>query len=179
MNQNKNTLFYARRAGTVMGIFWISKFILLPLGFEIPFLHLIFMFLTLAVPVVGYQLVKKYRDNILGGVIKFSHAFTYTMGIFLFASLLTTMAHFIYFRFIDKGYIISKIETIINEVLTAVPTGKSNYFTEMNKTIEIVGSLSPIEITLQMMGNNLFYGTIYAIIIALFVKKSPNYNQSI
>ena len=60
--------------GTYMGIYWILKFILFPLGFHIPFLSLLFVILTLAVPFIGYHYVKMYRDKICGGSIQFSHA---------------------------------------------------------------------------------------------------------
>ncbi len=47
---------------------------LFPLGFHIPFLSLLFVILTLAVPFIGYHYVKMYRDKICGGSIQFSHA---------------------------------------------------------------------------------------------------------
>ena len=58
--------------GTYMGIYWILKFILFPLGFHIPFLSLLFVILTLSVPFIGYHYAKMYRDKICGGSIQFS-----------------------------------------------------------------------------------------------------------
>ncbi len=45
---------HAMRFGTLMGLFWILKFILLPVGFTIPLLQLLFLLLTLFVPILGY-----------------------------------------------------------------------------------------------------------------------------
>lgn len=64
--------------GTYMGIYWILKFILFPLGFHIPFLSLLFVILTLSVPFIGYHYAKMYRDKICGGVSIFAcHALHY------------------------------------------------------------------------------------------------------
>ena len=43
----------AMRFGTFMGVFWIIKFSFLPLGFTMPLLQLLFILLTLFVPVLG------------------------------------------------------------------------------------------------------------------------------
>ena len=80
--------------GTYMGIYWILKFILFPLGFHIPFLSLLFVILTLAVPFIGYHYVKMYRDKICGGSIQFSHAVLFTIFMYMFASLLVAVAHY-------------------------------------------------------------------------------------
>ena len=48
---------HAMRFGTFMGIFWIFKFIFLPLGFTIPLLQLLFVLLTLFVPVLEIHTV--------------------------------------------------------------------------------------------------------------------------
>lgn len=77
--------------GTYMGIYWILKFILFPLGFHIPFLSLLFVILTLAVPFIGYHYVKMYRDKICGGSIQFSHAVLFTIFMYMFASLLVAV----------------------------------------------------------------------------------------
>lgn len=78
--------------GTYMGIYWILKFILFPLGFHIPFLSLLFVILTLSVPFIGYHYAKMYRDKICGGSIQFSHAMLFTIFMYMFASLLVAVA---------------------------------------------------------------------------------------
>ncbi|KAA6310688.1 hypothetical protein EZS27_037483, partial [termite gut metagenome] len=62
---------YAMQFGTYMGIYWIAKFILFPLGFTYQFLFFLFIGLTLAVPFMGYHYARMFRDNVCGGTIKF------------------------------------------------------------------------------------------------------------
>ena len=72
MTENRSYLQkYAMHFGTYMGAYWILKFILLPLMFAIPFFQLLYVILTLAVPIIGYYYVKIYRDKVCGGAIQF------------------------------------------------------------------------------------------------------------
>lgn len=96
MTENRNYLQkYAMHFGTYMGAYWILKFILFPLGFTIPFLSLLFMGLTIGVPFIGYHYVKMYRNKICGGAISFAHACLFTLFMYMFASLLVAVAHYI------------------------------------------------------------------------------------
>ena len=64
MVENKTNLRgYAMQYGTCMGLYWIFKFIFFPLGLRVPFLELVFMVLTLAVPVLGYVYARRFRNR--------------------------------------------------------------------------------------------------------------------
>lgn len=103
---------YAMLFGTYMGGFWILKFILFPVGLSVPFLLFLFMGLTLCVPFMGYYYARMYRNQVCGGGISFLHAWIFTVFMYMFAALLAAVAHYIYFRFIDHGYVINTCETI-------------------------------------------------------------------
>lgn len=98
---------YAMLFGTYMGGFWILKFILFPVGLSVPFLLFLFMGLTLCVPFMGYYYARMYRNQVCGGGISFLHAWVFTVFMYMFAALLAAVAHYIYFRFIDHGYVIN------------------------------------------------------------------------
>ena len=122
MTENRNYLQkYAMHFGTYMGMYWILKFILFPLGFTIPFLLFLFMCLTLAVPFLGYHYAKMYRNKICGGTIGFAHACLFTLFMYMFASLLVAVAHYIYFQFIDHGFIINSYIQLWDELMTNTP----------------------------------------------------------
>ena len=146
MTENKGYLQrYAMLFGTYLGGFWILKFILFPLGISVPFLFSIFIGLTLCVPFMAYYYVRMYRNMVCGGTISFLHAWIFTVFMYMFAALLTAVAHYIYIRFIDQ----------------------------LREGLSQVRSLTPIEITMQMMSMNVFVGSLLAIPTALFVMKRP------
>lgn len=90
------------------------KFILFPVGLSVPFLLFLFMGLTLCVPFMGYYYARMYRNQVCGGGISFLHAWIFTVFMYMFAALLAAVAHYIYFRFIDHGYVINTCETMVD-----------------------------------------------------------------
>lgn len=157
--------------GTYMGAYWVLKFILFPLGLTIPFLLFLFIGLTLGVPFMGYYYARMYRNKICGGEISFVQAWIFTVFMYMFAALLTAMAHFIYFRFIDQGFIINTYTVLLDNALQASVPGMGTYISQFKEAMEVVRSLSPIDITLQLLSQNVFYGSILAIPTALVVMK--------
>lgn len=155
--------------GTYMGAYWVLKFILFPLGLTIPFLLFLFIGLTLGVPFMGYYYTRMYRNKICGGEISFVQAWIFTVFMYMFAALLTATAHFIYFRFIDQGFIINTYTVLLDNALQAGVPGMGTYISQFKEAMEIVRSLSPIDITLQLLSQNVFYGSILAIPTALIV----------
>ena len=166
--------------GTYMGIYWILKFILFPLGFHIPFLSLLFVILTLSVPFIGYHYAKMCRDKICGGSIQFSHAMLFTIFMYMFASLLVAVAHYIYFQFIDHGFIFNTLADFWNQAIEQSPALQENK--ELMKDMfdaDKINSLSAIDITMQMLSSDVFFGSILAIPTGLMVMKKakPGNNE--
>lgn len=71
---------YAMRFGTYMGLFWIFKFIFLPIGFSIPLLQLLFILMTLFVPVLGYIYARRYRNQYHEGNFFFHSGFQFLLS---------------------------------------------------------------------------------------------------
>ena len=92
----------AMAGGTLMGIYWIIKFSFLPLGSMVPLLQLLFMLLTVALPVLGFLYVRDYRNQHFEKMT-FLNGFSFSFFMYLYAGMLVAVAHFIYFRFIDKA----------------------------------------------------------------------------
>lgn len=174
MTENRNNLQkYAMHFGTFMGIYWILKFILFPLGFTIPFLSFLFLALTLAVPFLGFHYVKMYRNKICGGAISFSQAMIFTVFMYMFASLLVAVAHYIYFKYIDHGFIIDLLTKQWNALFASI-VGMEEYKTAMMDAIENAQSLTAVDITLQCLSTNVLWGVIFSIPTALAVMKKGN-----
>jgi hypothetical protein len=178
MKENRSYLQrYAMLFGTYMGSFWILKFIIFPIGLTVPFLLLMFAGLTLAVPFVGYYYAKTYRNQACGGYISFFHAWMFSLFMYLFAALLTAVAHFIYFRYIDQGYILSTYSNILNNLPPETAKEMGDYIALLKDSLNVVRGMSPIEITMQLVSQNVFYGSLIAIPTALFVMKKEKKSE--
>ena len=162
---------YAMHFGTYMGVYWILKFSLFPLGLTIPFLLFLFLGLTLGVPFMGYYYTRIYRNKICGGEISFGHAWMFTVFMYMFAALLTAVAHYIYFRFIDHGFVINAYESQIDILNKSGVPDIEAYTNMFQETLETVKSLTPIDITMQLVSWNVFCGSLLALPTALFVMR--------
>lgn len=168
---------FAMHFGTYMGVFWILKFALFPLGFKIPFLMILFFCLTVAVPFMGYFYVRSYRDKICHGAISFGHACVFTIFMYIFASLLASVGHYIYFAFIDNGFIIESYTNMVNQIFEINPAmeNEKEMITDMLDDLRL---LNPINITLQILSSDVLFCSILALPTALFVMKKPKFNNT-
>lgn len=179
MTEQPNSLHkYAMQFGTYMGLFWIAKFILVPLGVEIPFLQIPFLILTLAVPFLGYYYARMFRDRVCGGNISFLQAWLFTLFMYMFAAILAAVAHYIYFRFIDHGLLYDTYYHVIQEYKKLDGQETQELWKQIEEALGIWGSFSPIELIFQMISSNVFYGSILAIPTALLVMKKKKSTPS-
>lgn len=172
----------AMNMGAVAGVYYIAKFCLFPLSLHSTMAALLFLGLTLVVPFLIYQLVKRYRDQYCGGQIEFTRAFIYSVLIMVFGSLLAAAAHYIYFAFIDGGAMVGALAQSIEQLqsidLSALEGANEESIAQFNQYIEAMKltaqqlqALSPIDITLGMLSNNFSWSVILSLPIALTVKK--------
>lgn len=173
-NQRNNLQQDAMRYGTIMGIFWTLKFILFPMGMTSPMLLMAFFLLTLIVPVVGFFMARQYRDRECGGVLTFSKAFLFTAFMYLFATLFVTVAHYIYFRYMDNGLIVSTYQDLLTQMATLATSDEmKTSIDQFQQALDIIAGLSPLEISIQLITQDVFYCTLIALPTALLVKRNP------
>ena len=161
----------AMKYGTMMGLFWIGKFILFPIGFKIPFIQLIFFFLTLFTPILGYIFAKKYRENECESSISFFQGFSFTTFMYIFAALLVAVAHYIYFQFIDNGFIIDTYSAMLNGLKEASAGQAILPIEQVEEAMNIISGLSTLQLTMQIIYQNIFWGFLLAFPTALLIMK--------
>ena len=171
---------YAMLYGVYLGIFWIVGAIFFPLGLNNPLLFFLFIGFVVCGPFLAFRYVRTYRNVICGGTISFFHAWTFSVLVYMFAALLAAAAHYIYFRFIDKGYIIDTYSSLMDDFFAQASSvdGLGVYKGQMEHALEQFSMLTPIEVTMQLFSNNIFWGILLAVPTALFVmKKRPSASQ--
>lgn len=168
---------YAMMFGTYMGVFWILKFVLMPLGMTSPFLLLLFICLTLCVPFLGYYYTKTYRDKVCGGTIGFLHAWVFDVFMYVCAALLTAVAHYVYFRFIDQGYMLDTCRQMLNTLATEDVPGMEDYVKQMKTNLDMMSSFTPTDIILGMLSTNIYYCSLLSIPTALLAMRRKTAGQ--
>ena len=173
---------YAMNFGVVMGAYNIVKFCLFPLSLHSTMAALLFLGLMLVVPFLVFQLAKRYRDQYCGGQIDFTRALTFSVLTMAFGALLASVAHYVYFAFIDGGAMVGALAqsieqlqsvdlSTLEEVDADAVAQYGQYVEAMQQTAQQLQAMSPIEMTMGMLSNNFSWSLILSLPIALFVKK--------
>ncbi len=166
---SNNVLNCAMTYGTAMGGYWIAKFLLVPFIFSVPLTSLFFLLLTVAVPFLGYYFTRQYRNRYCPeGRVSFMQAWIFCLLMYMFAALLVSVAHYIFFRYVDNGAMLATYSGMLEQVQQADPS-LTDSIGQYKEAMEMMASLTPIELTVQMISSNIFYGMIFSLPTALFV----------
>lgn len=162
----------ALRYGTYMGLFWIVKFSFIPLGFGVmPVLQLLFVLCTLFVPVLGYLFVRKYRNKYNEGDFPFLKAFHFTALMYLAAILLVAVAHYVYFKYMDHGYLVDCYQQQIQAMKEVYKGADSALVDNATRVADMLGTLTPMQMVTQLLTQNVFYCVLLSALTALCVMK--------
>ncbi len=178
-SQTSNLLQHATRYGTSMGLLWIAKFFILLLSLFsgnallLALGYLTFLLATACVPFLAFFMARQFRNHACGGILRFSAAWLFTTLIYLFAALLAAVGHYAYFQFFDGGGVF--FGTLFSMAEGSDLSGQPELQKMFEQSRDLLLSLRPIDITMQMLSSNILYGTIQAFIIAFFVarRKKP------
>ena len=168
--------------GTLLGVYYIVKFCLFPLSFRSGLAGMLFIALTLLVPFVAWRMVKRFQMEKMPEGMPFVTAWTFALRIFFFASLLVAVAHYVYFAFLDGGALAQAYTDNLAQLRETSIEGVTDQLTWQNqldafeKTFESVAALKPIQLVMELLVNNLFWGSIAALFIALFTKHLKSLN---
>ena len=104
-----------------------------------------------------------------GGAIRFSQAWVFTAMVYVYAALLAAVAHFVYFQFIDNGFILDTCVAVLEQQKGL----SAELDAQMDLLLEAlaVADWSPIGITMQLFSSNVMYGGILAVPIALLAMR--------
>lgn len=148
--------------GFSLGIFWIVKYIFYMFSMRFSYLVVIYWGMSLVVPYLAYLLTKRYRED-LGGVISFSQAWRFGVLIYLFAAMLVSIMHYVFYRFVaPPDFLSSAVEQTIASLKQMQVDSK------VISSIESM-NFSPIHMALQGILNNVFYGIILSLPVAALV----------
>lgn len=141
------------------------------MGFKVPLLQLLFIFMTLFVPILGYIYIRKYRERYCGGELSFLRGLVFSIYMYFFASLLTAAAHYIYFRFIDNGYLLGTYMEQLENLKSSLTGDMETSIDQLIQNLDIIASMSSLQLTLQLIFQNIFYGILLSLPTALLAMR--------
>lgn len=164
MGEDKSFLLRgAMNYGFVMGIYWVIKYVFFILGFSHPTANIVYWSLSCLVPYIAYKMTRRYRENI-GGKLGFFHAWQFGVLLYFFAAILVSLEHYLFYRFVAPPDLLVKTVSDMEEALKA--SGASQTLLDAIKEIHV----TPIQMAIQGIFNNVLYGIILSIPVALLAR---------
>lgn len=164
---------YTRQDGFIMGLIWIASFACLVNFTTNIALSLLFDIIIIAIPVVMYFMVRRYRDKIINSTLSFRRGFAYSMFVCMYAMLLLCAAQWVYFQFMDNGFFFGSLQELFNSKQYADLLNVSNIpINEMNAAINDMMVARPIDIAFSWLGSSLWMSILMSLGIGLVTRKS-------
>lgn len=159
----------AMNYGLFMGLFWVFKYLFYMFSPQHPFLLGLYWGFTLAVPYILYRMIGIYRI-FTGSLFNFRRAWLLGIGIYFFAALIVSLAHYYNFRYMMPSDFMA---STINEAVKLLEENQADE-TIIQAMREI--HFTPIQLTLQGILNNTFYGVIVSLPIAAMIYRRSHYH---
>lgn len=153
---------FARQDGAILGAAWMASFVCAMLSMESMGMAALSNLLALATPfLVAYRL-GRFRDRALGGYVSFGRALLYCAHTFANATLLLTVAQFLYLRYVDDSYLLYVVDTYRQLLETAQGMDPK----EVAGLVEALNGITPLAWVSAFMIGDLLVGAALSPLIA-------------
>lgn len=172
----KSIARYAMEYGVYFGIYLILKFVLMTFGVGSLIASFFSEILLIALPFVLYYIMLRYKKQEPENA-HFSQLWMFGIFLFFFASLLSGIVEYVYYRYINPTYIEMQMAALLDLIEEITQAQNSEMLQIMRTGLEKGGAPSPIEMVFQTIWTNVFLGSLLSIIVALIVsRKKVNKN---
>ena len=168
-SNGKPIVTYAMEYGIYLGIFLTVKFAVTTQSARWAALNVLSPFLLAALPCLVYGLRRRFRNR-MQGQAGFSHLWLFGILLFFFGSLLSGVAEYVFYRFIDPLYLQQLIASVLDTLGTLSRMQDSPFLEMMRQGLEKGGAPSAIEMVYQTILSNLFFGSLLSMLLAWVVK---------
>ena len=164
---------FARVDGTYVGILWIASFACYLGGLSSPMLGLVGGILAVASPFFAAKRLIKFRDDIRDGEISGRRSMLYYALMFFYASLLFALAQYLYFAFLDGGYLMREYTSMLSspEMKQALQAYGMTA-DQLMEGLKEFANTSPIMTALNIMTMNITIGLIFSLPVSLITRRA-------
>ena len=162
---------FARQDGALLSLLWIGALVCYVQGLTNPLLGMAAVVLVIISPFYAANRLRHFRDYAREGIISFMRGYAYTVMIFFYAGLLLAAALYIYFAFIDNGYLLGKFTEITNSGEGRQVMKMYGMAEQMKEGLKQLASMRPIDYALNMLTINIMSGFFLGLPIAALMQR--------
>ena len=162
---------FAKQDGALLSLLWIGSFICYIKGLTYPMLGSAALLLIIVSPFYVAGRLRHFRDVAREGAITFLRGYAYTILTFFYAGLLLAAVIYVYFAFIDQGFLLGKFHTLVNSSEGAKILDVYGMRREMEEGLRQLAEMRPIDYALNMLTINITSGLFLGLPIAAWMRK--------
>ena len=162
---------FARQDGALLSLLWIGALICYIQGMTSPIMGTLALMLIIASPFFAASRLRHFRDYTREGVISFRRGFAYFVLIFFYAGLLLAAALYVYFAFIDKGYLLMKLTEMMSSEEGKQAMQAAGMAEQMREGLKQLSEMRPIDYALNMLSFNIITGIFLGLPIAALMQR--------
>lgn len=163
---------FARQDGALLALLWMATFFLYIIGVENQMLGLAALLLMVYTPIFVGERLGKFRDYGREGLISFRRAYAYTVFVFFYGGVLFAIAQYLYFAFIDNGYLMTQFSKMVNSNEAQKMLQQYGMTEMMNESLNEMANIRPIDYALNMLTVNISLGIILGVPISLIMQRN-------
>ena len=163
---------FARQDGALLALLWMATFFLYIIGVENQMLGLAALLLMVYTPIFVGERLGKFRDYGREGLISFRRAYAYTVFVFFYGGVLFAIAQYLYFAFIDNGYLMTQFSKMVNPNEAQKMLQQYGMTEMMNESLNEMANIRPIDYALNMLTVNISLGFILGVPISLIMQRN-------
>jgi len=167
---------YARQDGFFLAILWIFSFTFYILGITNQLLGLAAIILAFMTPFFVAARLRRFRDEGREGIISFKRSYVYTILVFFYGAVLLAVAQFLYFAYIDNGYLVSTFTKILSSPEGTELLKQYGMTGMLEESLTAFASIRPIDYALNILTVNIFLGFILGVPIGLMTYRMEKTN---
>lgn len=162
---------FARIDGVLLALFWIGSFTLYIAGMRNPLFMMGGLAMAVSSPFFAATRVRRFRDNVRNGELDFKTAYLYAALQFFYSALLFAVAQFVYFQYLDNGYIASQVIEILNDSQSKAILQQNGMWKTMEEAVGAIKNTRAIDFALNYLVTNIIIGLVLGLPIAAYVRK--------
>jgi hypothetical protein len=169
---------FARQDGALLALCWIASFAFYVYGTGSPMMMGLGLVAAICSPFFAAQRLRLFRDRARDGVISFRRSWAYYALIFFYAGILFALAQYLYFEFLDKGFMLSQVMQVWSSTEGQQMLKAYGLTETLKESIDMMAKLRPIDYALNDLTLTITLGLILGLPFGALMKRDQNMKQA-
>lgn len=165
---------FARQDGALLALCWIASFAFYIYGTGSPMMMMLGLVAAICSPFFAANRLKRFRDKARGGIISFRRSWAYYALIFFYGGILFALAQYLYFAFLDKGFMMSQVMQVWSSTEGQQMLKTYGLTSTLRDSMDLMAKMKPIDYALNDLTLTITLGIVLGLPFGALNKRSKD-----